>query len=172
MWAVTHRRCSGAWSLMLVPCFLAASVVACGDDDDGTGPPAKPGAFTISVSTIVDSVKVTWAALANVDSFKVEITSNPTFTKWVSGSATQAVFTRVDGVEDETEYTATVLAVNAGGETVSTNSPKITPNFFPWDEYFETNLHLTGQGKQTWYNASPNRGFERLHGRGLREYLV
>lgn len=155
MWAVTHQRRCRAWPLMLVPCFLAASVVACGDE---------PDAFTISVATSVDSVKVTWAALANVDSFKVQITSNPTFTKWVSGSATEGVFTSADGVEDEIEYTATVTAVNAGGETVSTNSPTVTSNFFPWDEYFETSLHLTGQGKQTWYNANPNQGFERFTG--------
>jgi hypothetical protein len=46
--------------------------------------------------------------MANVDSFRAEIATNPTLTKWVAGDATEAVFTSDDGVEDGADYRAAV----------------------------------------------------------------
>jgi predicted CXXCH cytochrome family protein len=45
---------------------------------------------------------------------------------------------------------------------MSSNSPTVLTNFFPWDENYVTSLHATGQGKKTWYDETPNRGFERF----------
>ncbi len=105
-----------------------------------------------------------WNARTDTDSFKVEISSNPTYTQWVDGTETMAVFTSDDGVEDDTDYTATVTAVNDGGETASGNTATVTTNFFPWDEYYSTSLHASRAGKSWFYNASPNGGFESLAG--------
>lgn len=105
-----------------------------------------------------------WPAQATVDSFRVEITSNPTLIRWVGGAETIGIFNRDDGVEDDTDYTATVTAVNEAGTTASNNSPMVTTNFFMWDEYYPTSLHFTRGGKPTFYNTTPNNGYETLTG--------
>jgi predicted CXXCH cytochrome family protein len=144
---------------------LVVSVGACSDDDDEpTGTPNPPGSFQITAETVRDSVKVMWDARTDTDSFKVEISSNPTYTQWVAGTETMAAFTSDDGVEDGTDYTAAVTAVNEGGETTSGNSPTVTTNFFPWDELYATSLHFTRAGKSWFYSASPNNGYETLTG--------
>ncbi len=61
-------------------------------------------------------------------------------------------------------YTAVVFALNADGETASTGAPQVLTNFFDWDEHYLTSLHATGMGKQTFYNVTPNNGFERFTG--------
>jgi predicted CXXCH cytochrome family protein len=165
MWAVRRTRRYGVWLLPLGLCFLGATVVAC-DDDEPTAP-QPPGTFTITAETNVDSIELAWTAMANVDSFRAEIATNPTLTKWVAGDATEAMFTSDDGVEDGADYTATVYAVNETGETASQNSPVVTPDFFPWDENFVTSLHSSRMGKATFYNETPNNGFEVLTGVAL-----
>lgn len=70
---------------------MVPTVVACGDDDQPTGPVA-PADFDIVVETMRDTVKVRWDAQTGVDSFKVEITSNPTFTRWVMGGNDRKLF--------------------------------------------------------------------------------
>jgi hypothetical protein len=109
-------------------------------------------------------VTVSWAAQIGVDSFVVAIASNPTFTKTVDGAETMAVFTSDDGVEDDTGYTASAAAYNAGGSAESSNTPTVTTNFFDWDEWFPSSLHGTRAGKGTFYNETPNGGFETLTG--------
>lgn len=63
--------------------------------------------------------------------------------------------------KDGASYEAQVFAVNVAGETGS-NTVALDVNHFPWDEYFPTALHATGQGEQTFYNESPNGGFEQF----------
>ena len=161
--SLIRSRRSGA---LIVPLVLFVGMaVACGDDDDnGPTGPNPPAAFTIAATTNVDSVVVTWDALTGVDSFVVEITTNPTLTKTVLGNATQAIFTSDDDVEDGADYEASVTAYNEAGSTASSNNPTVTTDFFPWDENFATSLHVTGQGKQTFYNEVPNGGFEEFTG--------
>ncbi|UCC84591.1 MAG: hypothetical protein JSW46_06600 [Gemmatimonadota bacterium] len=122
-----------------------------------------PAAFSIMAATFADTVKLEWAAQANVDSFRVELAGERTLTKWVAGDAEMAVFTAETGVEDGAGYTATVYAVNSGGGTQSDESPTVTANGFPWDEWFPTSLHATGQGLQTFYSAAYG-GLEQFAG--------
>ena len=163
MLAVRSSR-YGAWLLPLVLCCLGASVVAC-NDDEGTGPAGPPGAVTLQVTTNVDTVKITWTASASATSYRAEIRTNPdTLAKLLAGDATEAVFVGADGVEDGVDYTAVVFAVNAEGETASSNTPSVSVSFFPWDEFYPTSLHSNRQGKATWYNEMPNGGFEQYTG--------
>jgi hypothetical protein len=126
------------------------------------GPP-PPAAFSITAATFPDTVKLEWPAQANVDSFRAELVGEQTLTKWVAGSAEMAVFTAGDGVQGDAGYEATVYAVNGGGETRSNASPTVTANGFPWDEWYPTSLHATGQGFQTFYSAA-NGGLEQFAG--------
>ena len=73
--SVTRLRRDRGWLLTLVP-LLAAAMLACEDNEEPTGP-NLPASFTIAVETNVDTVWVSWAALANVDSFLVELRTNP-----------------------------------------------------------------------------------------------
>jgi len=123
--------------------------------------PEPPGSFSVSAATLADSVVVAWPALANVDSFRADLTGDVTLTKWVGPDATQAVFTPADGVEEGASYAATVVAVNAGGETAGANQPSLTANGHPWDEWYPSSLHATGQGVQTFYSAT-NNGLEQF----------
>lgn len=80
-------------------------------------------------------------------------------------SATTSAFLSPDDypfVEGVT-YTAQVFAVN-GTEEVGSNTLQLTADFFPWDDYFPTSLHVTGAGKPFYYNTTPNLGFERFTG--------
>ncbi|UCC75053.1 MAG: hypothetical protein JSV86_11050 [Gemmatimonadota bacterium] len=135
-------------------CCLVSMLVAC----RGGEPPA---AFSIRAATFPDTVKLMWPAQANVDSFRAELTGDRTLTRWVAGDATMAVFTSEDGVEEGASYVAAVYAVNRAGETPSAESPSLTANGFPWDEWYYTSLHATGQGLQTFYSASHN-GLEQF----------
>jgi hypothetical protein len=137
--------------------IVATSFVACGDDEQPTGPTA-PSDFDIVATTDTDVVTVSWDAQSGVDSFKVELSWNPTLTQWVLGDATEVDFTSDDGLEDGVDATAAATAYNAGGSTGSSNTPMVTTDFFPWDEYYPTSLHGTRVGKGTFYNTSPNMG--------------
>jgi hypothetical protein len=128
---------------------VAGTLVACGCEQ---GPP--PAAFSIVAATFPDSVKLEWPAQANVDSFRAVIAGEQTLTKWVAGDASMAAFTGDDGVVEGSSYTAAVYAVSSGGETRSDASPAVTANGFPWDEWYPTSLHATGQGLQMFYSAS------------------
>ncbi|MGD8698699.1 MAG: hypothetical protein PVJ43_05375 [Gemmatimonadales bacterium] len=140
-------------ALALVP--VIGLLGACGER------PQPPDSFAVSAATFPDSVVVAWPALANVDSFRADLTGDVTLTKWVGPDATEAVFTLADGVEAGAGYTAAVVAVNAGGETAGENQPSLTANGFPWDEWYPTSLHATGQGLQTFYSAT-NNGLEQF----------
>lgn len=161
MWAVARSRRHWAMALPLAACCLAASLVARDEEGEATGPNPR-GTFTITAETVRDSVKVMWGARTDTDSFKVEIGWKPTYTQWVEGSATMAVFTSGEGVEDDRDYRAAAPAVNEVGETVGSNTPTVTTNFFPWDENYPASLHFTRAGKAWFYGATPNDGYERL----------
>jgi hypothetical protein len=160
--AVTRLRPDGGWLLTLVP-LLAAAMLACEDNEEPTGP-NLPASFTIAVETNVDTVWVSWAALANVDSFLVELRTNPdTLSQSVAGDDTLAVFTGEDGVEDGQDYTAIVFAVNAAGSTESGNTETVAVSYFPWDENYYTSLHAEAQGMAYFYDDA-NGGFEQFTG--------
>lgn len=79
-------------------------------------------------------------------------------------SATDAFFdVETYPIVDGVTYTAQVFAVN-GTEEVGSNTLQLTADFFPWDDYFPTSLHVTGAGKPFYYNTTPNLGFERYTG--------
>lgn len=137
---------------------VAGVLVASGCDG---GPP--PAAFSIAASTFPDTVMLEWSPLANVDSFRAEIIGERALTRWVSGDAQMVVFTAENGVVEGASYTAAVYAVNSGGETRSNESPVVTANGFPWDEWYPTSLHATGQGLQTFYSAAQG-GLEQFAG--------
>jgi hypothetical protein len=139
-------------------CTLAV-LAACGGRESDL--PRPPESFSISAASFPDSVVVVWPAQANVDSFRAELTGDRTLTRSSAGDATQAVFTVEDGIEEGASYVAAVVAVNAGGATASENRPSLTANGFPWDEWYPTSLHATGQGLQTFYSAS-NNGLEQF----------
>lgn len=144
----------------LLALSLAAGVLvaACSDDDPDPvlSPPAPPGAvLSLEATTRGDTVKLTWLGAAGAASYRAELAGGPS----KDASGLEAVFTRADGLQDGTTYTATVVAIGAGGETPGAQV-KVKTNFFPWDENFATSLHATGQGKQTYYNASPNAGLQ------------
>lgn len=145
---------------------LAAMVVAAGAcEDDGTGP--EPGAFTASVTQNRDSVIVSWTAASGAEEYRAELQAgSDVLEKTAPSSASRLVFTSVDGLGDDVTYSVHVFAINEDGETAAENAPTILSNFFPWDEYFETSLHVTGQGKRTFYDSVPNRGFARFTGTG------
>ena len=157
-----QRRWARALPLAAV-CCMVGLVNAC-EEESAVAGPNPPGDFTVTAETVRDSIKVMWGKREDTDSFKVAISSNPTYTKWYYAADTMAVFTSSDGVEDDTEYTATVTAFNQGGETVSGNTATVRTNFFPWDEYYTTSLHYTRAGKAFFYNTTPNDGYETLTG--------
>ena len=146
--------------LAMVAWLPVALLTACENDDPVTEPVLPPSGVTVSLSINVDTISVAWTSAATATAYRVELTGGSTITRDAGPTESQAVFTGSDGVEDGVAYSATVYAINESGETASTNAPTVTTDFFPWDEYFETSLHRTGMGKQTFYNEVPNGGFE------------
>ncbi len=157
MFADSCARVFPACRLALALACMGGVIVACGGREESR--PQPPAPFSIAAVTIPDTVSVAWSAQAGIDSFRAELAGDRALTRWVAGDATRAVFTGEDGVEEGARYTVAVHAVNAGGETGSDNSPTVTANGFPWDEWYPTSLHATGQGLQTFYSAS-NNGLE------------
>lgn len=143
--------------------FVGLVPAACGDDDGGTQPFPPPGAPTVTASTVADTVFVSWTRADGAITYGVTLTSGSARLK-KSTSGLEVTFTAADGLEDGVVYTVEVFAGNSEGETPATNKPTVETNFFPWDEYFATSLHATGQGKKTFYNVSPNGGFEHYTG--------
>jgi hypothetical protein len=135
-----------------LPC-AASLFTACG------GQPPAP--FAISAATFPDTVSVSWPAQAGVDSFRAELVGDQTLTRWIAGGGSGAVFTGADGVAEGAHYVVTVHAVRRGRETRSENAPAVVANGFPWDEWYPTSLHATGQGLQTFYSAE-NGGLEQF----------
>jgi hypothetical protein len=151
--------------LATVACLPFALLTACENDDDPVvEPELPPTGVTVSISVDIDVITVTWTSATTATSYRIELAGGTTMTKTAMATETSAVFDEGDGVVDGTAYTATVYAINDSGETASSNAPSITTDYFPWDEYYETSLHRTGMGKQTFYNEVPNGGFEKYTG--------
>lgn len=149
-----------AWSVSLT---LAALTAACTDDDTKSivAPPALPGAvLSVQATTSADTVFVTWAGAAGVTSYRVDLSGGGDISKTATGLS--ATFTSKDGLKDATSYTASVVAIGPGGETPGAQAT-VKTNFFPWDEYYPSSLHSTGQGMATYYYASKG-GFEAQTG--------
>lgn len=151
--------------LAVVACLPFALLTACENDDDPVvEPELPPSGVTVTISVDVDVITVSWTSAMTATSYRIDLAGGVTMSKTATATETSAVFDEDDGVVDGTEYTATVYAINDSGETASTNAPNVTTNYFPWDEYYETSLHRTGMGKQTFYNTVPNGGFEQYVG--------
>lgn len=147
--------------------LAALTAAAAGCSDDGA---PEPGDFTVTVYQNRDTVIVSWTAVSGTEDYRAELRGGAeVIDKAVASSASRLVFTSRDGLEDDVSYTVHVFAVNDDGEVAADNSPTILTDFFPWDEYFETSLHVTGQGKRTFYDSIPNRGFARFTGQGYDE---
>ena len=127
--------------------------------------PGAPGALTVTAASAADEVTLTWTASSLAMSYRAELVGGTAdLSQDLAAGTLTAVFTAtVDGLEDGVTYAATVYAINDEGETAS-NEESVATNFFPWDENFPTSLHETGQGKTTFYDAIPNRGFEESTG--------
>lgn len=123
--------------------------------------PGAPAAVTIAAETDADEVTLTWDLSALATSYRAELVGGTAdLTQDLADDAIVAVFTATDdGLEDGVTYAATVYAINDEGEAPS-NEEDVATNFFPWDEWFPTSLHEKGQGKTTFYDEVPNRGFE------------
>lgn len=154
----------GRWAGVLWSVW-AIFVTGCEDEKSNVAEPeSPPEAVTVQVKGLGDTLAVGWTPAKGALAYRVEVQGPSKLQRTVPGGVTEVRFTSADGLEDGKEYTARVFAQNAAGETPSSNAPKVTSNFFPWDEYYPTSLHRTGMGKQTFYNASPNGGFEILAG--------
>jgi len=127
--------------------------------------PGAPAAVTLAAETEADEVTLTWDVSPLATSYRAELVGGTADLEEVlAAGATTAVFTNLDdGLEDGVTYAATVYSINDEGEAAS-NEEDVTTNFFPWDEYFPTSLHEKGQGKTTFYDEVPNRGFEEYTG--------
>jgi len=155
---LSRRWLSAAGGVAALPLAL---LTACQNDDPGTEPVLPPSAVSVQVTANVDTVTVAWTASATAVSYRIELAGGSSTISETAGITESSLeLTRDDGIEDGVTYTATVFAVNEGGETPSAAAPSATTNFFMWDEYFPTSLHRTGMGKQTFYNEVPNGGFE------------
>lgn len=151
-------RVTGLAVLAWLPVVLLA---ACSNEDPATEPELPPTAVSVEASVNIDTVTVTWDAAQAALSYRVELTGGSSaISESVGLTESSLVLVSDDGIEDDVTYTVTVFAVNGAGETASANSPTVTTNFFMWDEYYDTALHRTGMGKQTFYNEVPNGGFE------------
>ena len=127
--------------------------------------PGAPAAVTIAAETAADEVTITWDESALATSYRADLVGGTAdLSQDLAAGTTVAVFTATDdALEDGVTYAATVYAINDQGETAS-NEENVDTNFFPWDENFPLSLHEKGQGKTTFYNAVPNRGFEEYTG--------
>ena len=152
-------------TLMGLAVLPVALLVACDNDDSGSEPELPPTGVSVEITANVDTVTVAWTQAATALSYRVELTGGAApITKTTMMGETSATFNGIEGVEDGVQYTATVYAINDAGETVSSNNPTVSTNYFPWDENYTTSLHFTGMGKQTFYNEVPNGGFEQFTG--------
>lgn len=141
--------------------MLLALLAACSNDEEtATEPQLPPGAVTVQAESAADTVNVSWTQGSLATSYRVELSGGGTIAKTAGADETSTSFTGDDGIQDGVQYTATVYAINEDGETASENTPQVTTNFFRWDETYATSLHRTGMGKQTFYDANPNGGFE------------
>lgn len=152
-----------------IPLALALFAAGCGDDDpspvvppvpDPPGPVAPSAVLSVQATARADTVFVSWVGAAGATSFRAELSGPVSHAKTTTGLS--AFFTSADGLKDHAAYTATVVAVGPGGETPGARA-SVTTNFFPWDEYYATGLHNTGQGMATFYDARKG-GFEAQSG--------
>jgi hypothetical protein len=149
----------GSATLVWLPVALLG---ACSNEDPATEPELPPTAVSVQISANIDTVTVAWNSSLTALSYRVELAGGASLISETAGvTDSELVLTGDDGIEDGVTYTATVFAINGSGETASSNNPTVTTNYFMWDEYFETSLHRTGMGKQTFYNEVPNGGFEK-----------
>ena len=152
-------------SLAVLAWLPVALLAACENDDPATEPQLPPAAVSVEATTNVDTVTVTWSAAQTALSYRIQLTGgSSTINETAAITETTLVLAGDDGIEDGVTYTVTVFAINGSGETPSATTPTVTTNFFMWDEYYETSLHRTGMGKQTFYNEVPNGGFEKFTG--------
>jgi hypothetical protein len=156
----------GHWRALRALLFIGglplALGTACENDDVATGLGSLPAAVTVQTAASRDTLTVSWNLAQGATGYRVELAGAGDLSKVVGPADGSVTFTPADGLADGVTYAATVYALSSAGETASSNTAQVPVNFFPWDEYYPTSLHRTGQGKQTFYNAAPNGGFETL----------
>ncbi len=148
---------------LVVPLILGALASACDNDESEqvVAPEPAPGAvLSLQVTTRADTVALEWVGAAGATSYRAELSGGHTLTKDATGLS--ATFTSDDGLEDADTYTASVVAIGAGGETPGARV-SVATDFFPWDEYYPTSLHNTGRGMETYYETR-TKGFEHQTG--------
>jgi hypothetical protein len=104
---------------------------------------------------------VEWTGVEGAENYRVTLTPDDDSPEFIDIAPASATSFPNGPVNDGTTYTAQVCALLPGGEESCSNTPTFTADFFPWDEWFPTSLHETGQGKITYYSAA-NGGFEGL----------
>lgn len=165
MWTA-ERLVRRALTVPLAALMAGSLLVACDDDDPTTEPdPTAPNAVTVTATVQDLTLNISWTNSPDAASYRVEAEAGgSTVTKSANAGSLSVAMTEADGVADNSTYTVVVYAINTAGETESSNSPQVSTNLFPWDEYYETSLHVTGAGKPTFYNTVPNGGFEQFVG--------
>lgn len=103
-------------------------VAACSSDNNGTGPTSNPPGQPSNVSLELvgdNSIKVTFTAGSNATSHEVSLLpeGGSAITQTVQGDVTEAQF---DNLTQGTAYSASVVAVNADGQSAAAVSSPLT----------------------------------------------
>jgi len=109
---------------------------------------------------------VEWTGVEGAENYAASLTSDgndPIADVFPASESSADMCAEFYDIMDGVTYTAVVGAV-FGTETELSNTMSYMTDFFPWDDYFETSLHVTGAGKPFYYDISPNLGFERYTG--------
>ncbi|MFP4623175.1 MAG: fibronectin type III domain-containing protein [Gemmatimonadota bacterium] len=111
------------WTRLLA-LLIAGSVALAGCDDDGNGtgpeidPPAAPTNLEVTVSGT--DATVSWDAVSNATSYRVEVKTTGEADRAQTTSDTQVTF---DGLSEGATYSAQVFALNDEGEAASAVHP-------------------------------------------------
>ncbi|MGW8281923.1 MAG: fibronectin type III domain-containing protein, partial [Gemmatimonadota bacterium] len=107
------------------------------------------------------SLYMTWTGVEGAENYRVELqaaSGGDPFTDVAPASATDWIWdSSLYAIVDGETYTAQVFSL-IGTDEFGSNTLQYTTDFFPWDDFFPTSLHETGQGKITYYTAPEGFG--------------
>jgi len=164
-------------SLLVAAMIGLAGAIACSDNNTPTEVVDPPGDITdLAVTTSNDEVTLTWTAATYATSQRAELDALlvTVDTETLSGTATTYTFT---GLDDETEYSARVVAINSAGEKDS-NEESITVDYVrsgcaaPADQ-LDVTKSLRFENSILWDNvaassSNPDANFTDASGDGYR----